>query len=624
MREVKPTQKPVPSSDIKDLFFNSGLLDIWATSLERKYIDRFGNCHLTAAGMEWLFKELIEKFKVDMNTAIVAAGYITIDSFQQGADLPNNELTQRNHILRDETTGEYYRWDGDLPKQVPAGSIPQSTGGIGKGAWVSVGDASLRGELDSSSGAEIIGSHDGNLQEVLTEYKEKIQTNEHIALSANSMFPKSMQSFLNGRIAVEVINSDPNNNGQINTYRKTKSGWWLRERIVTGGYSGSGLGDNGCPVWRLGQSFIAPHLLTMKSALSDKSSTWIDSYSLIPNQFINGNNKNSVKFHQVQGGGAGSLFIEFETNTRLNNINVLLAGTKTTNSSIKAEIRIGDKVLSTETIDSTTDSPVLATFIHQIKNPRPGENIKVRFTTTGNAWAYIAGINAIFDTDISDDIDTINFAIYNQNYLVRPTQTGAMCYVFKELDSGLFGGESHGGETPSLQKFIVNNKEASLTTGKMFSCESFRVIQETQIKWSDTKKIDCFTEHKFNGDGTHEFTGSFAPTEGFEVSLAYCPMFTVNSGYFRRIKVPEFVKLDSLVDGAVVDIKYPVNQFEMQGADGLYTAGIMWSSSLKNNGLQRTFVNPYGDSSTKMYAGPAIDKVINLEKFTIHQMRYYF
>ncbi|MEQ5184317.1 hypothetical protein ABN222_07270 [Providencia alcalifaciens] len=148
MREVKPTQKPVPSSDIKDLFFNSGLLDIWATSLERKYIDRFGNCHLTAAGMEWLFKELVEKFNVDMNTAIIAAGYITIDSFQQGADLPNNELTKRNQILRDEITGEYYRWDGDLPKQVLAGSTPQSTGGIGNGAWISVGDASLRSEIN--------------------------------------------------------------------------------------------------------------------------------------------------------------------------------------------------------------------------------------------------------------------------------------------------------------------------------------------------------------------------------------------------------------------------------------------------------------------------------------------
>ncbi|MEY0288956.1 right-handed parallel beta-helix repeat-containing protein [Providencia rettgeri] len=156
-QNVKPTQEPVPSSNIKDLFFNSGLLDIWATSLEHKYIDRFGNCHLTAVGMEWLFKELVEKFKVDMNTAIVAAGYITIDSFQKGADLPNNELTQRNHILRDETTGEYFRWDGDLPKQVLAGSTPQSTGGIGKGAWVNVGDASLRGDIKSSDGASIIG-----------------------------------------------------------------------------------------------------------------------------------------------------------------------------------------------------------------------------------------------------------------------------------------------------------------------------------------------------------------------------------------------------------------------------------------------------------------------------------
>ncbi|EPP6705441.1 hypothetical protein ACUU3R_004112, partial [Providencia rettgeri] len=151
MREVKPTQEPVPSSNIKDLFFNSGLLDIWATSLEPKYIDRFGNCHLTAAGMEWLFKELVEKFKVDMNIAIVAAGYITIDSFQQGADLPSNELTQRNHVLRDEATGEYYRWDGDLPKQVLAGSTPQSTGGIGKGAWVSVDDASFRSDFNEIS-----------------------------------------------------------------------------------------------------------------------------------------------------------------------------------------------------------------------------------------------------------------------------------------------------------------------------------------------------------------------------------------------------------------------------------------------------------------------------------------
>ncbi|WP_272666985.1 right-handed parallel beta-helix repeat-containing protein, partial [Providencia sp. PROV167] len=35
----------------------------------------------------------------------------------------------------------------------PAGSTPQSTGGIGKGAWVSVGDASLRGQIQDPSSA---------------------------------------------------------------------------------------------------------------------------------------------------------------------------------------------------------------------------------------------------------------------------------------------------------------------------------------------------------------------------------------------------------------------------------------------------------------------------------------
>lgn len=153
MREVKPTQKPVPSSDIKDLFFNSGLLDIWATSLERKYIDRFGNCHLTAAGMEWIFNELVTKFKIKSEQALLAAGYAPAGTFQEGADVVSRNGTVLWKLP--DGDGDYYRWDGDLPKQVPAGSTPQSTGGIGKGAWVSVGDASLRGDLKNGDGSAV-------------------------------------------------------------------------------------------------------------------------------------------------------------------------------------------------------------------------------------------------------------------------------------------------------------------------------------------------------------------------------------------------------------------------------------------------------------------------------------
>lgn len=148
---IRPTQKAVPSSDIKDLRFNSGKIDEFVTSLEHEYKDRFGRCHMTIEGMRWIFEQLMERFKVDINQAIIAAGYIPMDSFQQGA-----EITKRNEILRDETTGEYYRWDGDLPKSVPAGSTPASTGGVGLGAWVSVSDTALRGDLSAPGGVDLV------------------------------------------------------------------------------------------------------------------------------------------------------------------------------------------------------------------------------------------------------------------------------------------------------------------------------------------------------------------------------------------------------------------------------------------------------------------------------------
>ena len=147
-----PTQNAVPSEAPRDLKFNSGKIDEFVTSLEHEYKDRFGRCHMTIEGMRWIFEQLMERFKVDINQAIIAAGYIPMDSFQQGA-----EITKRNEILRDETTGEYYRWDGDLPKSVPAGSTPESAGGVGTGAWVNVGDASLRSDLSLNNGVNLIG-----------------------------------------------------------------------------------------------------------------------------------------------------------------------------------------------------------------------------------------------------------------------------------------------------------------------------------------------------------------------------------------------------------------------------------------------------------------------------------
>ncbi|HFK4479556.1 TPA: right-handed parallel beta-helix repeat-containing protein [Citrobacter sedlakii] len=130
---TQPTNLPVPSESPRDLKFNAGKIDEFVTSMQREYEDRFGNKHYTIEGLRWIAQQAISAF-----------GYITLDSFEDG-----NTLTLPNQVLRLVATGEYYRWDGALPKDVPPGSTPESTGGIGPGAWIGVGDASLRGELKS-------------------------------------------------------------------------------------------------------------------------------------------------------------------------------------------------------------------------------------------------------------------------------------------------------------------------------------------------------------------------------------------------------------------------------------------------------------------------------------------
>ncbi|HDR2276421.1 TPA: hypothetical protein QCH54_000394 [Enterobacter ludwigii] len=148
---TQPTNLPVPSESPRDLKFNAGKIDEFVTSLVNTYVDRFGNEHYTIEGLRWLAQQAIAQY-----------GWIPVGTFQDGAT-----LTSPNQILKDTTDGEYYRWDGSfLPsgKVVSNGSTPGTTGGFGVGAWISVGDSTLRALLASVNGATQIGtSHRGLL-----------------------------------------------------------------------------------------------------------------------------------------------------------------------------------------------------------------------------------------------------------------------------------------------------------------------------------------------------------------------------------------------------------------------------------------------------------------------------
>lgn len=128
-----PTSNPIPSESPRDLKFNAGKIDEFVNSPEEAFSDRFGKARMTIAGIE-----------AEAAQAYSSIGFIPVDSFEDGAT-----LIRRNEALHYEADDNYYRWDGELPKDVSAGSTPASSGGVGTGAWVNVTDGTLRSNLFS-------------------------------------------------------------------------------------------------------------------------------------------------------------------------------------------------------------------------------------------------------------------------------------------------------------------------------------------------------------------------------------------------------------------------------------------------------------------------------------------
>lgn len=74
-------------------------------------------------------------------------------------------INHRWEVLLYESDGQYYQWMGALPKVVPAGSTPATTGGIDATHWINQSDLTLRSDLASDSGSSIIGTSTGQTAE---------------------------------------------------------------------------------------------------------------------------------------------------------------------------------------------------------------------------------------------------------------------------------------------------------------------------------------------------------------------------------------------------------------------------------------------------------------------------
>lgn len=255
---TQPTQDAVPSESPRDLKFNAGKIDEFVTSMGWTYTDRFGVKHYTIEGLRWLAQQAIAQY-----------GYITLDSFEDG-----NTLTLPNQVLRLEATGEYYRWDGVFPKTVPANSTPETTGGIGAGKWLSVGDATLRGDLATGQQAALIGYEDGTVKSALDEFSAA-----SAELSAKTGF-NAVGRFLN---LSELRAQAPSSAGQI-VYVASAASATATEKHYGGGHfqsfdnSTSQIADDGGIV-------IVPSTGTLAWRRMVEGDVWVEFFGAKP---ING------------------------------------------------------------------------------------------------------------------------------------------------------------------------------------------------------------------------------------------------------------------------------------------------------------------------------------------------
>lgn len=89
--------------------------------------------------------------------SLAEAGLTLVDgSFEEGATA--NSKTDAVWYING---GQCYTWDAGGTKNIPSKSTPASTGGVGVGAWVSVGDTSLRGQISGPGGASLVGTTAG-------------------------------------------------------------------------------------------------------------------------------------------------------------------------------------------------------------------------------------------------------------------------------------------------------------------------------------------------------------------------------------------------------------------------------------------------------------------------------
>ena len=144
------TGNPIGSTDARDLSDNAENFDTALGTTAPTWVDRLGVTRDSFEGR------------------LAKGSFYRVGTFSAGYTLTNMRQTL-------EYGGHEYSWAGTFPKVVAAGSTPATSGGIGAGAWVDRTDATLRSDLASESGSELVGYQPGGTGTVATTVQSKLR-----------------------------------------------------------------------------------------------------------------------------------------------------------------------------------------------------------------------------------------------------------------------------------------------------------------------------------------------------------------------------------------------------------------------------------------------------------------
>ena len=144
------TGNPIGSTDARDLSDNAENFDTALGTTASTWVDRLGVTRDSFEGR------------------LAKGSFYRVGTFAAGYTLTNMRQTL-------EYSGHEYSWAGAFPKVVAASATPATSGDIGAGAWVDRTDVTLRSDLASESGSELVGYQPAGTGAVATTVQSKLR-----------------------------------------------------------------------------------------------------------------------------------------------------------------------------------------------------------------------------------------------------------------------------------------------------------------------------------------------------------------------------------------------------------------------------------------------------------------